>query len=141
MMEQENTNIDVDLQTACSHESRPKILVVDDEPDVLEVITDLLEMKGHEVMAYSDPTEAFAAFMDETVKPNLLISDYQMPKMNGLELLQLCKAEHPALRCISASGTLQIDDMQKYVNRPDRFLPKPFRSKQLWDAVDEMLQD
>ncbi len=141
MMKLENTNTDVDLESACSHESRPKILVVDDEPDVLEIITALLEMKGHEVMAYSDPDEAFAAFENETVKPNLMISDYQMPKMNGLELLQLCKAEHPALRCISASGTLQIDDMQKYVNRPDKFLPKPFRSKQLWDAVDEMLED
>ncbi len=139
-MEPENIDIDMKSETACPQTSQPKIFVVDDEPDVLEIVKALLEMKGHEVMAYSDPHEAFAAFMNEEVKPNLLISDYQMPKMNGMELLQLCKAEHPGLRCISASGTLQFEDMQKYVNRPDKYLPKPFRSHQLWEVVDEMLQ-
>ena len=139
-MEHESASIDSEPKVEPPMSSEAKIFIVDDEPDVLEVIAALLEMKGHDARVFSDPKEAFDAFLGAEVKPSLLISDYQMPKMNGMELLQLCKAEHPALRCISASGTLRSEDMQKYVNQPDRFLPKPFRSSQLWEAVDEMLE-
>ncbi len=117
------------------------IFVVDDEPDVLEVIAALLEVKGHQARVFTDPFEALSEFEKAEAKPRLLISDYQMPKMNGMELLQRCRGSLSELRCISASGTLQFQDLEQYSEKPDLFLSKPFRSGQLWDAVDEMLAD
>ncbi len=117
------------------------IFIVDDESDVCGVIDALLELKGYETRIFTDSEEALKAFIAAEVKPRLMISDYQMPKLNGMELLQLCRAEHPELRCISASGTLEDEDMLKYPSQPDRLLPKPFRSQQLWDLVEEMLAD
>jgi DNA-binding response OmpR family regulator len=61
-----------------------RILVVDDEPDVVSVFKMMLEMNGYEVDAYQDPSLALSNF-----KPNsygLLILDIRMPTMNGFEL-------------------------------------------------------
>jgi DNA-binding NtrC family response regulator len=69
-----------------SNESRPlrRILLVDDEVDVISVFKMILEMNGYEVDAYTDPTSALDDF-----KPNfygLLLLDIRMPTINGFEL-------------------------------------------------------
>ena len=69
-----------------SNENRPlrRILLVDDEVDVISVFTMILEMNGYEVDAYTDPTSALDDF-----KPNfygLLLLDIRMPTINGFEL-------------------------------------------------------
>jgi two-component system response regulator ChvI len=66
-----------------------RILVVDDEPDVVSVFKMMLEMNGYEVDAYQDPSLALSNF-----KPNsygLLILDIRMPTMNGFELYKKIK--------------------------------------------------
>lgn len=115
------------------------VFVVDDEEAVVEVLQALSELHGVPARFFTDPVEALEEFVASDPKPRLLISDYQMPKMNGMELLQLCKAEHPELRTISSSGTLDTKEMMKYAVQPDRRLAKPFRSQQLFELVDEML--
>ncbi|MFZ0646909.1 MAG: response regulator, partial [Nitrososphaeraceae archaeon] len=69
-----------------SNENRPlrRILLVDDEVDVISVFKMILEMNGYEVDAYTDPTSALDDF-----KPNfygLLLLDIRMPTINGFEL-------------------------------------------------------
>jgi len=115
------------------------IFVVDDEEAVVEVMEALLELHGVTASFFTDPVIALEAFIAAEPKPRLLISDYQMPKMNGMELLQMCKAEHPGLRSISCSGTLNVDEMRKYSIQPDRRMAKPFRSQQLFALLDELL--
>lgn len=137
----ENSKSEIGNQQSEEAVDRPLIYVVDDEPAVAEVIEALLDLNGHRAKVFTRPEKALEAFIAEPVKPRLLITDFQMPKMNGMELLQACKAEDPGLRCISASGTLQVEDMRAYPIQPDRYLAKPFYPRQLMDAVDEMVKD
>ena len=58
-----------------------KILVVDDDPDILDAVTMILESQGHEVVTASDGIEALATLKAE--KPDLMILDLLMPKMDG----------------------------------------------------------
>ena len=65
---------------------RARILVVDDEPEVCEVLKEFLETKGYAVSSASSGAEALAAVEKE--RPHLILLDIVMPKMNGLETLQ-----------------------------------------------------
>lgn len=138
-MANENSKSETGNPQSKETSDRQLIYVVDDEPAVAEVIEALLDLYGHRARVFTKPEKALEAFIAEPVKPRLLITDYQMPKMNGMELLQACKAADPGLRCISASGTLQVEDMRAYPIQPDKYLAKPFYPRQLMDAVDEMV--
>jgi CheY-like chemotaxis protein len=135
----ENTNSEMETERSDEAVDRPLIYVVDDDPAVAEVIEALLDLYGHKSKVFTKPKEALDSFITEPIKPKLLITDFQMPKMNGMELLQACKRDHPSLRCISASGTLHVEEMKVYPIQPDKHLAKPFYPRQLLDAVEEMV--
>jgi CheY-like chemotaxis protein len=61
------------------------ILVVEDELDILDILTEQLKMKGHKVEAASDGFEGFEKARDK--KFDLIITDYSMPKLNGAQLI------------------------------------------------------
>jgi len=64
----------------------PRVLVVDDEPDALELLQAFLEAKGYEVLTASDGEEALQKVKEE--RPHLMLLDVRMPKMTGLEVLK-----------------------------------------------------
>lgn len=75
------------------------ILVVDDEPDMLNLLVTLLESAtSHKIMAASSPTIALE--MAASATPDLLVTDYQMPQMTGIELARRLKAKSPTLKVI-----------------------------------------
>ena len=63
-----------------------KILVVDDDPDILDAVSMILESKGHQVVTAQDGIEALATLKAE--KPDLMILDLLMPKMDGFAVLK-----------------------------------------------------
>lgn len=63
-----------------------RILVVDDEPEVRQLVADFLEAKGYEVTTATSGVEALAAVAAQ--RPHLVLLDIMMPRMNGLEALQ-----------------------------------------------------
>ena len=63
---------------------RARILIVDDEPDILELVATRLEMAGHEPLRASTGEEGLRAFFQH--KPDLALVDIDMPGMDGLEL-------------------------------------------------------
>ncbi|MFL6309839.1 MAG: response regulator, partial [Nitrososphaera sp.] len=63
-----------------------KILLVDDEPDIIYTITKVLETSGFVVDPYTDPTLALSDFRPKLY--DLILLDIKMPKMNGLDLYQ-----------------------------------------------------
>lgn len=117
------------------------IFVVDDDVAVGEVIEASLEINGYKSRVFADPEKACEAIINADPQPAVIITDYLMPRMNGMELIQACKKARPQLRFISASGTLHVDDTKDYAHKPDRFLAKPFFPSQLLDAVDELLEE
>jgi two-component system response regulator AtoC len=63
-----------------------RVLVVDDEPDAVELLREFLTAKGYEVIAASDGEEALRKLKED--RPHLILLDVRMPKMNGLEVLK-----------------------------------------------------
>ena len=64
----------------------PRILVVDDEPDAVELLQEFLEAKGYEVLTATSGEEALRTVREE--RPHLILLDVRMPGMNGLEVLR-----------------------------------------------------
>ena len=79
-----------------------KILVVDDEADVGELVQGFLENYGYHVMAASSPKRAFEII--ELEKPNVVFLDVVMPGMDGLQCLKQIKKLHPETIVIMVSG-------------------------------------
>jgi DNA-binding response OmpR family regulator len=75
--------------TAGSHGKKGRVLIIDDEFDMLYIVKVGLERKGFEVDSYIDPILALQNFKSGSYK--LLISDIKMPKMDGLDLLDKIK--------------------------------------------------
>lgn len=76
------------------------ILVVDDQPAVLDVITAYLESAGAEVAASTDPEDALSALKDAPDAWDLLVTDFDMPGMNGAQLAEAAKTIKPTLPII-----------------------------------------
>ncbi len=68
----------------------PRVLVVDDEPDAVEMLQEFLVAKGYEVLTASDGEEALRKVKEE--RPHVILLDVRMPGMNGLEVLKRVRA-------------------------------------------------
>ena len=115
------------------------IYLVDDEPMLLELASVILEPLGYTVETYSLPEVALRAFEVAESKPALIISDYAMHKMTGLELAGACRRIRPEQKVLLVSGTVGPEVCPDTGVRPDRFLAKPYQSKQLIEAVESTL--
>jgi PAS domain S-box-containing protein len=84
-----------------------KILVVDDEPDICEILTQSLSMEGYDVAVAVDGRDAIDRFKDQAA--DLVITDMRMPKADGLDVLRAVKARDPLVEVIilTGYGTLQ----------------------------------
>ena len=115
------------------------ILVVDDEPNLRRVLSAVLARDGHEVLVADGGREAVRKAKAEP-KLSLLITDYLMPDMNGLEVLEAVRKHHPGLRTliISGHGTVRSAVEAMRLGAFD-FITKPFDVEQVRDAVDRAL--
>ena len=121
--------------------AQPLIYVVDDEPMLLELAMAVLEPLGYRVRTFRNPESALDAFAAEPQAPALLITDYAMHTMNGLELIESCRKLHPRQRILMVSGTVDEQIYNHLAVKPDRFLAKPYQAKQLIEAVKVLLPD
>jgi len=119
--------------------SSPIVYVVDDSEALGEMINIFLTDAGYNVRVFSNPLQALAAIESSEPRPSLLISDYRMPGINGLELIHRCKLVHPNLKVIAASANILDEDIEKYPFHPDRILPKPYTTTSLLATVQALL--
>src|SRR3954451_23217376 len=82
------------------------IYVVDDEPMLLELAVVVLEPIGYNVKTFRDPKAALASFSNAESYPALLITDYAMHFMNGMELMTACREMRPNQKILMISGTV-----------------------------------
>lgn len=127
------------MQTQSNSSNRPLVFIVDDEPMIGELICSYLRVEGMQVEVFDQPLVALAAFEQADPKPAVLLTDYQMPDMSGLELIQACRALYPDLKTISISGTMTDSDMEEAGIVPDRFVRKPFAPSDLLQPIRELL--
>jgi two-component system phosphate regulon response regulator PhoB len=115
------------------------ILVVDDERDTRNVLQLLLRLEGHEVIAASDGVAALQAVGER--RPDVIITDWMMPRMNGTELCRRLR-EDPTTRAVpiivvSARGLEPTHPDGLY----ERFLHKPFGLDELLEEVRTLLSE
>lgn len=117
-----------------------KILVVDDEESLTELVRECLQGEGHVVVALHDPATAVRAALEE--KPDLALIDYRMPRKTGVELLSDLRAreETRLLPVLLMSGTEAVRFAGQIPPEPRvRFLLKPLDLDVLVTMVREML--
>ena len=122
-----------------------KILVVDDEPDIVEVVTFTLEARGHEVITASDGAEGISRVKKD--EPELIILDVMMPKMNGMQVVDYLrnKEDYNHIPIIMLTATTEFS------RRPDEewrtklgvegYISKPFEPLDLLKRVDQVMAD
>jgi len=115
------------------------IYVVDDEPTLLELAEYILEMEGYQFEKFEEPKKALAAFQAADPKPDLLITDYVMLGMDGLQLVGECKRIKPDLKSILVSGTVQEEVVHRSNVRVDEFLRKPYLAQEFLETIRSVL--
>ena len=81
-----------------------KILIVDDNQDLASIIKWMLEDEGYEVRSAKDGQDGYSTYL--LFHPDLVLTDIQMPKKNGLELMEYIRGINPTVRTIYMSGDL-----------------------------------
>ena len=116
----------------------PTILVIDDEPAILHVMELWLKASGFHVVAASTAAEARA--FTKTRMPDLIVSDVMMPELEGPALITELKKDGVACPVLFTSGDPSFRVVDDSLQVPGAtFLPKPFSSRELVDAVFETL--
>jgi CheY-like chemotaxis protein len=110
-----------------------KILIVDDDPWIVRMVTTVLEKRGHRVISAADGQEAFAR-ATQPPQPDLIITDVMMPKMDGWGLVRSLRARPefalvPVIFLTALGG--DDDRIQGFRLGADDYLPKPFRFEEL----------
>lgn len=121
--------------------SNKKILVVDDEEDIVELITFQLERDGYNVCSANDGIEAVSKINKD--RPDLVILDIMMPRMNGLDVVQLIrgKEDKKSLPIIIVSAKSTEDDIVAGLEfGADDYLTKPFSLKVLSAKVNSFFR-
>lgn len=117
----------------------PVILVVDDEPMLLELVEMILKPEGFDVRTFSDPLRAVADYAAMQPPPGVVITDYAMAGLNGLEVIRECRKLNPRQKTILVSGTV---DEGAYVHadiRPDIFIAKPYNTDEFVATVRALI--
>jgi PAS domain S-box-containing protein len=116
------------------------ILLVEDEPDILEMTRTMLEQKGYSVLSAATPAAAIEMARAQTDGIHLLITDVIMPEMNGRDLAEQLTKLFPKIELLFMSGyTANVIVHQGMLNEGVAFLQKPFSILDLARKVRELL--
>ena len=109
-----------------------RILVIDDDPDVREFISESLAEQGYDVYQANDGKSGLSAFAAE--KPDLVVLDFIMPGLSGADVASRILSTHPEQPILFVSGYSETDSIRRIApNAP--LLTKPFRAEALSKAV------
>lgn len=120
--------------------SKGKILVVDDEVYIVHILDFSLGMEGYEVVTALDGEEALAKVKSE--KPDLIVLDIMMPKLDGYETCRILKsdpeAKHIPVILLSAKGR-NVDQQMGFQVGADDYITKPFSPRKLVERIKLIL--
>src|SRR5262245_16741904 len=110
------------------------VLVADDEPAIRSLAILILKSAGHAVVAAGNGLEAIALYRGTPEQYDLVITDLDMPVMDGYQLILLIRETKPAAKIIAMSG-----NPARELPAAISFLPKPFTPQQLRDLCGTVL--
>lgn len=118
----------------------PQILILDDEEGVLKALSRSLRNFGWHLLTFSDPDEALNLAASQDI--DLVISDYRMPKMNGVMFLKELMAIQPDSFRIILSGQADMEGVLSAINEAGiyRFITKPWNDAELAHTIQQALE-
>jgi two-component system, OmpR family, alkaline phosphatase synthesis response regulator PhoP len=120
--------------------AKQRVLLVDDEPAIVEILKMRLEHNGYEVITAYDGQEALEKA--RTLAPSLILLDIMLPKLDGYKVCKLLKFDekYAHIPIIMQTALAQPEDEKAaYESGADNYLIKPFEPAQLLDAIVALL--
>ncbi len=117
------------------------ILLVDDDPAVLQLCQQILHLGGYGVMAAGSGKQALELLQDNSATVNLALFDVMMPGMNGVELAQHIHSAHPDLPIVLMTGYGPKEIAQLVGDNHYRIIWKPFKTESLLRMVENAMGD
>ncbi len=118
-----------------------KILVVDDQAEIIELLEESFKLRGYQVISASNGQEALAKVYQE--RPDLVLLDIMMPMFSGYEICRTLKnnveTQHIPIIFLTAKGK-QADIERGFEMRADGYVVKPFEPMELTDFAERILQ-
>ncbi len=115
----------------------PKLLLIDDDPALLEILCDYLERAGYTVAAASSGSEGLK--LAEASTPDLLVLDVAMPEMDGWQVLKSLRERSPVPVILLTARTEEADVLQGFSLGADDYVAKPFSFAQLEARIRAVL--
>lgn len=115
-----------------------KILVADDTESTLEIIRRNLEIKKYQVYTVKNVIDAIK--MVKSIDIDILITDYKMPKISGIELIRFVSENYNHIGIIMITGYASIEGAVEAIKEgAEKYLTKPFTDEELYDAIEYTL--
>ena len=114
------------------------VFVVDDNELLGEITRQLIASAGYETRLFHQGLPARDALLAIASPPVILVTDFDIGDINGLDLINQVRAKFPRLKTLLLSGTAKPETLAKHPVKPDHFLAKPFRADDLIGAVDRL---
>jgi len=132
------------------YEFRYAIVCIDDDPGILQMLSlqleKIIQKKSTLLEYFTDPIEAaknISILAKEEIDVIFIIVDYQMPNLNGGELVKMIKGQFPNIKCVMLSGqanAIVVDDLVNE-NILDYFIPKPWDESDLIKVIQPIISD
>ena len=119
----------------------PNLLIVDDEPDILEVTKMAFETMGYEVATAASGEEALQTFQSDP--PHVLLVDYKLHGMSGTDFLRKARAIRPTIPAVMITGlTHQVEEVEADCNELGvTLLHKPLQMEEVFRTVKKVLEN
>ena len=123
-------------------ETKSTILVINDDPMLLQTVKSLLVKRGFNVLSTSSVRKGLEMLHYAARDIRIVVLDYNMPKLNGEETFNVRKATSPENAKLIGLTAMNLDSVPKaYLDGVDKLLTKPVIAAQLIATVDELLGD
>jgi len=116
------------------------VLVIENEPLVLEALEDILDLVGLHVVSAEDGEEGIAAYREHLDEIELVILDMRLPGKDGPDILKALRAINPSVKVIVSSGYDEEEVAQRFTGQqPILILKKPYDAETLLAKVNSVL--
>jgi len=116
-----------------------RLAFIEDDEDQLLLIPRVLEQLGYEVHSFQNPAEAVFTLCEEGLPVDLIITDFDMPGMNGFDVAGILQERRPDLPVIMVSGRKQAEEFLGQAGNIKFFLSKPYNKDMLGRAIRDVL--
>lgn len=121
------------------HDKKAKIVIIDDEEEILKILKRVIEEKGYAVTTYASAVRALEQFKEDA--PDLVLADIKMPKMDGIQLLSKVKKINPSVPVVLFTAFANIENAVLAMQQGAfDYIRKPFETKSLFAVIERALK-